>query len=291
MTSRGILTAIILIAGLSFGRQVLRWWSEDDAAPVQAPSELAGLGDPQSAHRLQFGRQQWTMVRQSFVGTAKEAGDILSKTCARATRDAPAPTHLPGPAQENLLAKLAGQSPAAEEPGVWQVHQLEGDVPMAVGLRRWPDESETTPGKGFGVVAWGIGLPVSSDAWTLYTFVSGKTPISPGAEGPNVPIPQEGEPLLAIAAEGGTGMVTFRGKGNLAAWQAFYDQWAAREGWQRVSDWQETDRTVRARYGADDVSGGGWVDVRLSDQGDGTLSGLLVLTPGEKQNGEGNPRP
>lgn len=79
-TTNGLLTLVILLAGLVFGRQVLKWWAADATPPAEtsvAPLASDGLGDPAKAHFLQFGNQPWAIERQEIRGDKEQAAAAL----------------------------------------------------------------------------------------------------------------------------------------------------------------------------------------------------------------------
>ena len=70
-TTKGLLSAIILVAGLGFGRQVLHWWAADRQPPQAAPAAALAdnrLGDPTQPHVFQFGNQPWSLRQQAIAG-------------------------------------------------------------------------------------------------------------------------------------------------------------------------------------------------------------------------------
>ena len=73
----------MLVAGLGFGRQVLKWWAVE-AVPTggAAVTPLGdGLGDPMKLHTIQFGDSSWTLRRQSIVGDKQHAIEQLRAAC------------------------------------------------------------------------------------------------------------------------------------------------------------------------------------------------------------------
>ncbi len=133
------MSALILVAGLGFGRQVLRWWADDAPAASTFESESVspgGLGDLGVLHGLEFGSSDWTMSRQTVSGDRQTVARKLEELCrtVRARADCHRPQ--PGAEEKRFVAALATQKPAAEEPGQWRLY-ITGDLPpVAVAVTR-----------------------------------------------------------------------------------------------------------------------------------------------------------
>ena len=80
-TTNGLLTVIILVAGLGFGRQVLHWWAADTRAKTASgtPSAGDGLGDPSQPHVLQFGDQPWSLRPAIDLGRSRRGHRGLAR--------------------------------------------------------------------------------------------------------------------------------------------------------------------------------------------------------------------
>ena len=112
ITSRILLSAVIVIAGIGVGRQILSWWREAADAPQQAPLPVAGLGDPSAVHEIVLADRPWAIVQQSFQGDAGEAADALLGACHRAAEATEAmPLPPPGPEEQQLLDRLERARP------------------------------------------------------------------------------------------------------------------------------------------------------------------------------------
>ena len=121
-TTNSLLTLVILIAGVGFGRQVLRWWAADAPSPAAAvPSAADALGDPWQPHLLHFGNQPWTIRRQSIAGNRAAAAAALRRACREGIETAAPPSREPTETESRFLASLDRLKPAEESPGKWQL--------------------------------------------------------------------------------------------------------------------------------------------------------------------------
>ncbi len=177
-TTKGLLTALIFVAGLGFGREALRWWSGRDSRDLAGPLAPAdGLGDPSRRQELLFGNSSWQIDAESLLGDHARAMAVLVERCRQSAAASPLPGEPLRPGETQFLHYLRSQSPVRSQTGSCLVYQLEGAFPMAVGLRACagpetacgagvpPAEAagtaaprEKTRGEG-AATGWRIGLP------------------------------------------------------------------------------------------------------------------------------------
>ena len=203
-TTNSLITLVILIAGVGFGRQVLRWWAADTPPPAALPSSADALGDPWQPHLLHFGKQPWAIRRQSIAGNRAAAAAALRHACREAIETALPPSKPPTETESRFLASLGRLKAAEESPGKWQLYELPNGFPMVVGTtgsqksnvaqdsrRRKPtirgnsgsEPPASAGGNDFNsltvtklaemprrVVIWGLAVPVDADMWSTYTF-------------------------------------------------------------------------------------------------------------------------
>jgi hypothetical protein len=163
-TTNSLLTLLVLVAGLGFGRQVLKWWKAD-ASPRGAAGAISpgdGFGDPMRLHTVQFGDSSWSLRRQSIIGDKQSAVEQLRAACCEmlkthvpATPGSPLPTNLrsvpgegPGAkaeSEDKFLALLSRSNPVEEEPGKWRVYEFHEAFPMAVGVARVGETAAARP--------------------------------------------------------------------------------------------------------------------------------------------------
>ncbi|NLE40095.1 MAG: hypothetical protein GX621_18925 [Pirellulaceae bacterium] len=279
-TSRGILTAVVLVVGLSFGRQVVRWWAEDEAVSASGRSagDAIGMFDP-SAEPLsvQFGGQSTTIAVRTVHGTPAEATAALRSLAEERLPEAAWPDRPVGDRERDLLAKLTQETPTAQEPGRWRLYALADEFPMVVGVvdaprppSRHPAQvgegmtPEEPPTKGGRIGLWGFGFPSSSGGWTLYTFLSGEDrPDEVAAEA--IPLPPGVEPTLSVGAGKEVQLAAFSGLVELGPCRGFFDRWFAENGWTTDDGWRESAGGIHATFRREDAAGGRAAGNRLAD--------------------------
>ena len=293
-TTNCILSALILVVGLVFGRQVLDWWATDETGTPEPPPQLAmtdGLGDPTRRHQLQFGDAPWTMGRETVAGDRKEVAKMLQTSCRELTARCGPPNDAPGPLEARFLASLVGESPVAEEPGQWQVYQVESGFPMAAGIRTVASGSAQANGeqvaqKAHRVVTWGLAVPAADQAWTLYTFHPANAATGPTADLAEVPLPPDSRKTISIRAVGGGTMVAFGGPPEPTAWRAFFDRWFRERTWTTVGSWKRSGSTWHLRYAGPPDRPTEMIDVQFGPDGRGRLAGLLMIAPADSNSTE-----
>ena len=285
-TTRGLVSALILMAGLAFGRQVIRWWHADEAASLAPPPQLAmteGLGDPARAHRLQFGDLPWAVVRQTVVGSRDEAAAALRASGRELTSSGAVPDDVMGPSEQQFLASLAERAAVAEQPGRWQVHELEGGFPMVVGTRIGGDPTPSGEGNQVAdarrrVVTWGLAIPTPEESWSLYTFHPASSGAGPFPDLPEIPLPPDSRSTLSLQVLGGGLMVAFAGPLEEGTCKRHFDQWSSDHDWTPVGGWGRSGSLWHQRYVRSCGSGSQTVDVQFGPDGRGSSSGLLMMT-------------
>ncbi|MCR4414407.1 MAG: hypothetical protein NUV77_18465 [Thermoguttaceae bacterium] len=284
-TTRGLLSAIILVAGLGFGRQVLRWWSDEAAAPTQTaglPGTVgaAGLAGPS---RFEVGQKGWAVVQHIAAGSREEAAAALRAECRKLTSSAPLPADRPGPAEQRLLETLAQRRPVDESPDQWQLYELEGPAVLVAGTKSCAaPEAERNPGvawTGRRVVTWGIAVPQPDRGWTLYAVHAGATSRALGDDGMELPLPAGSHKSMSIHVPGGPAVVRFAGNEPAEAWKEHFDSCFAGMGWP-VGRWQREGPRWQCRAGGVTRDGLVSVEVQFASDDAGRLAGVLVVTPG-----------
>ncbi len=307
-TSRGIFTAVVLLAGVTFGRQVLRWWAQDEV-----PSAAASLGSTTTdllslsaePYVLRFGNQEASVAVRAVDGTQAEAAAALRRLGADLLPQIPPPTEPPRAEELRFLAKLAKESPVAEAPGQWRLYAVAENTPLVAGVRcavgqparaddglPGDDRSGGEAGRGDRLVLWGIGMPSAPTGWTLYTFLFGtvdpvvaKAPrAKPSGESngglPPMALPPGAEPIVSLRTAGKGRLATFGGLVELDSWRVFFDRHFAGHGWTADSGWHRTTGGCHARFrapgGAEETLGAGAVDVHLWRDRHGRAGGLVL---------------
>ncbi len=135
-TTKGLLTALIFVAGLGFGREALRWWRGRGPGDLVGPLTPAdGQGDPARRQELLFGDSPWQIDAESFSGERDRVAAVLVDRCRQLAATSPLPGEPARPGETQFLDHLRGQAAAESQSGSCLVYQLEGAFPMAVGLR------------------------------------------------------------------------------------------------------------------------------------------------------------
>lgn len=285
-TSRGLISAIILVAGLAFGRQVLQWWgseSEPSAAVSPQPLAMGTLGDPGQDHFLEFGDSVWRIVRGSVSGDAPGASREVQARCAKLIGSCRVPEGEPGPAERNFLNRIARQKPALEEAGQWRLYALDAAFPMVIGTREVapkngpPNDRIVKP--AHRVVTWGLAAPTGSGTWVTYTFHT----IPPEGERRSaaleLPIPPGSRKTLAIRAADGGAVASFKGPDREGEWRQFFDSWLETHGWEKTQPWQDRGATLSLRGVRQTGDLQESLDVLLASDGIGEMTGLVLVTP------------
>ena len=304
-TTKGLLIALIFVAGLGFGREALRWWtgrgSRDLAGPL-APGD--GLGDPSRRQELLFGNSPWQIDAESFSGDAARVTAALADRCRQSAAASPLPGEAPRPGEIQFLRHLGGQSPVGSQTESCPVYQLEGAFPMAVGLRaRTPHapregqrhaerdeyQRQAVVESGFRVVTWGLAVPRAASPfgqrtppakeWTLYVFhVAG--PASAAAGGlPQIALPAGSRRLVSMRVAGGGSMTTFQGAARIGGWQRFFDDWFSSHGWTSRGGWPSAGPARHCRYRPAGGRPSASVEVEIAEDGRGGLTGLVLVNP------------
>jgi len=274
-TSKGLLTAVVLVAGIGFARQVLFWWADDAPASNEgllASKAAEGLGDPARPHILQFGDQPWTVRRQSVAGDRQRASAMLRADCRQVVRRRSLPDLPAAKAETEFLARLRSQEPVEQEPGRWQLYEQDDAFPMAVGVR----QGLVPPSRR--VVTWGLALPTDTDAWTLYTFVPAGASETRPAKLAELPLPPLCRRTFSMRVVGGSGVVAFDGTGSPHDWTDFYDRWFERRNWRKTALRRGPGSTWYGQYTAPQGAVAASVDIHLRTDGGGRTRGLLMIT-------------
>ena len=288
-TTNCLVSVLILVVGVGFGRQVLRWWTEDtgEASPAPLPVVSNTLSDPSARHFLEFGDRAWVMSRRSFAGGAEAGLRQLRDETAALAGQAELPADEPGAAERELLQRLAGTKPAQEDPGLWHIHEFDGPFPIVVGTRAVDDDFSSEASASGGdelavlprrVVTWGLGIPSAQHEWTLWTFQCGSDRSEPLPGLSELPVPPGATKTLAVRVAGGGVVLGFQGKQGAESWKQFFDQWFRQSGW-TAGQWRKTGSSWhlggRSGVGQEPVA----VDIQFGPQQKGGQAGLLVATP------------
>jgi hypothetical protein len=309
-TTKGLLIALIFVAGLGFGREALRWWKGRGIRDLTGPLATAdGLGDPSRRQELLFGDSPWQIDAESFLGDDARATAALVDRCRQSAATSPLPGEPPRPGEVQFLRHLSVQAAAGSQTGVCRVYRLEGAFPMAVGLRtstpHAPREGERHAERdeykrqpvvesGFRVVTWGLAVPRGAGRfgrrtppvkeWTLYVFHAAN-PVATATGGlPEVALPEGSRRLVTMRVAGGGSMTTFQGAARIGGWQRFFDDWFSSHGWTSGGGWPSAGPMRHCRYRPAGGRSPASAEVEIAEDGRGGLTGLVMVNPpaGEK---------
>ncbi len=292
-TTNSLLTLMLLVIALGFGRQVLHWWHDDSTprgtANANSPASSVGAADSQI---LAFGEQNWSIRRQDFNGPAGAVPAALVQFCRSVIVDAPPRGDMADAAEQDVLKRLATEKPIAEEPGKWRLYQWSEGVPIVIGTRNVsgtlrvpmeggtrsvPDTKRTILAeKPCRVVIWSMAVPADKNSWTLYIFQAGGKGPSSGQGVVEVPLPPGGRRLASVGSGGGSITAFSADDGLTDAIPRFYDRWFGQRGWVAAAPWQHTSTGWQARF--ESAAGGATiaVDIRLGGDPQGRCTGLVM---------------
>ena len=289
-SGNSLATCVIVMLGLTFGKQVLRWWRGDP--PVVSISShdpdigLQGMADPSLPSRLAFGDLPMTFDRRLFVGDEDAALAQLRNSCRVLAIDFDARQQEPLPVSESLLRQLASREPVERGPR-WRIVQSGGPIITVVALRMAPatspDQANAESQRAESVVSWGLGLRAaetaaegasSLDRWTLFTC-SGRSQAVESDWEFSLPIPPGSQRSVAVRGAKGDALIGFAGKGTAASNKEFFDQSFGKLGWSRATSWSQVGTAWHARFQKRDSS---VCDVQILDNADGDTSGILTTT-------------
>jgi hypothetical protein len=315
-TSKLLLSGIVLVAGLAFGVQVLSWWRESPQ-PSNAASSVATLptiegplNDLAAGHSIQFGNQPWQITRRSLAGSQEDATKQLTECAAELLASTQLPANPPSPAERQFLELAAHERPARVLPDGSRLFALDsrGVLPMVVGVRdpaassldsAQPAKpafsgaaaasakptgtvpSQPTIASPYGrVVTWGMAVPRSEQAWTMYVFVCRGKAADALQLSIDMRLPPRAERVMATVASDGSAMVSFNGPANAAtAWKDFWDHWADERSWQAQFAWRESGRRWNRSWTVAGPKDANVVDIHFGPDQHGGTAGLLILSP------------
>jgi hypothetical protein len=157
-------TALVLVAGLSVGRQVLVWWYE--TPPQQAAVAGSEQLPPETPGELRLWTARGPMSLERVVGDRDAALALMRE---RSASFPIGPVAQPaGPGEQRFLEKLAKLAPV-EQTKELDLYVPSGEVTMVVAVSR----------TGPRIAAWSFALEAEPSCWTCYTFCPAASSPSP----------------------------------------------------------------------------------------------------------------
>ena len=173
-TANLLASAIVVVAGLGLGRQILVWWNEV-SPPRAAALELTDQAIPQGV--LPADLRLWTT--RGPVEIARTHGDqqvVLREMIHKCLSfDAGEVTLTkPGPGERRFLERLAKLAPV-EQTNDLDLYAPDESVTMVVAVSRQRQR----------IAAWSFALPMEETTWSCYTFgPAGSEPAPRAAQKP-----------------------------------------------------------------------------------------------------------
>lgn len=271
--------AVVLIGGMSIGRQLVEWWRVEPesllpAAPHSTGGELLGAdGTPVT---LEFGGAPLAMTREIVACDPASAIDRLVARCESTVKSAAAGRPIVNAAAQALVARAADLEPVVEEPGVWRVYRLDEFFPLVLGLRRVAEGEIDRAAAPWGLICWGMAVPSGGSHWALYTFLAAES-----ADGalPEFALPGGARKILGLRGEAGDGLIAFGGEGRVEQWMSFFDREFERCGLARDAAWESAASGWSARFESPESGTGRRIEIGLSRDANGGLTGLIQLGP------------
>lgn len=285
-TSRLLVSALILVGGIVFGRHLVRLWQTDEMPPI--PAMAPGPGVLNEPVDLRFGSSAGQIRRQAIEGDEATARKSLRKLCRETVATAQGPVGPTGRHEQELLDMLATNEPVEQQPGQWRLYELNQALPMTVAVRLIPSDPRMVAQPGVRVVIWGIAAPLAEGRWVAYAFsVVSDTRQSAGASF-EVSLPPGGTRVLHVTSLRGEQILTFTGSAASHDWRDFYDHWFASRAWRARQSWREQLGGWSARYESTDQPAAS-VDLRLSTAPGGKLLGVAIVNPPMNPSAEKQP--
>jgi hypothetical protein len=161
-TANLLATAIVLVASLAIGRQIVVWWHE---GPPDATESAAAQGDLPVAAPQEL---RWWTARGPLTVEQVQGDEaaVLAAMCRRC-REEPAgivplgqPGNNPaGPGEERYVARLANERPVEQTESL-DLYQPSGGLAQVVAVARQRRR----------IAAWSFALPVGPSSWSCYTI-------------------------------------------------------------------------------------------------------------------------
>lgn len=285
--------ALVLVAGLGLGWQVIDWWLTDPADVLSHRDGLESLlGDPRTGGTepvfLKFGTQSSLLRREAVEGTRRDARTALLGIGKRTAETARPPNRPPSEAERQLLQHLETRSPAAERPGRWRVDISDGPLQLMVATRRFAARSDdpgadSASGDRGRMVCWGLAFPAAPETWVVYSFEPARPDAAAdsgpgkGASAPlDVPRPPGSRRLLAVRSPSGGTLTGFEGAGSAKSWRAFWNDWFERQGGTAVQPWSSAKTGWKASFRH---PAGARIEIYLVPSGTGVWTGLIHVSP------------
>ena len=271
-TTNGLATGLVLLAGLTIGRQVLVWWKESPPAAANVHREPALDSRPR---QIEFAALATTVQSQEVRGTRSDAILALRNLCRPSARP-PAPASASADAAERkLLAELSSHEPAERGDG-WRLDEFPQGLPLVICSTSVERNSFPSSPSDVRIVAIGLAMPRDRDEWTAYAFGVDGAARQPPPE--TLPLPAGSVRGLALRQPDGLLLAAFSGRGAAEDWERHFRTRPGQEGWQILGQPPAAGRRWQAQF-AKPRPKSLRADVHFEYDGQGGLHGLVLVSP------------
>lgn len=276
-----LVTGLILILGIAFGREVILWWRTDSPTDGLSPTSTVvtasnATGDGES-QLFEFGDFPFALRREAFVGGVTNATERLRVVSREAIAGAEVWTGEVSDAERRMLNAARRLKPVEEQSQKWAIYQIDEPIPMVIGtcnVGKKVSESQ------WRVVSWGMAVPSVTSAdepqsdWTLFTYTSDVLS-GQGGESAVLPTPPSGRRTVSLRTEHGGIVIGYAGDTDVAKWTEFYEALFIEHRDLSQSDWQVERGIWRRRFVTKSSE---VIDVVICPDTNGSLRCLVAIS-------------
>jgi len=278
--TNGLATAIVLVIGLGFGRQIALWWHEPAVVTSAAASSQFSNAKRSGLRQLEFGNAAARLHVETVSGDKSAALAKLREVVRQIAKQATVSDRTSGPAERKLLDELAATKPV-EQGAAYRMDEIDDVLPTVVCSTAMDPRTKNGPSR---ILALGFALP-SDAGWSLYGFEFSSESLAtanPATEPSTIPLPPGSRRSLSLGQPNGETIVAFHGPGDGGSWEQFFRAELARQGWQLQGEWRSLHVSRAARYSkeADSTKGkiARWLDIQFAPDDRQQLSGTAVIS-------------
>ena len=273
-----LVTGLVVVVGLTFGRQAMYWWGADpsdvDDGAIQQEVAPTSFGKDGATQLLSFGDLPFGFVQRRLRGDRDHAFAQLREICSVSARDGVLLTGEVGTAERKMLQRLPKMKPVGGEPGKWAMYQLDGPLLMVAIVKPPPADTGRVAAGAPRVVSWGLGVPCGDEEWTLFVSAADQKPAAKHAETTSLPIPPRSRRSMSLRTEDGTALIGLVGSGQINDWREFYTDWFDGHNWSMDAAWRQDSGQWLGRFSNRKDR----VRIQISIQHD-YLAGMITVTP------------
>jgi hypothetical protein len=133
-------TSIIIVAAFVFGRQTIAWWragrDPQESTAARQITAVGAMGNESLLHRMEFGDMPLSFQRISLAGNRRDAFTALRGRCREVAARGGIPLNPAGKWETRMLATLEDFEPVEQQPGRWQLFEMDGPVLLVAAVGR-----------------------------------------------------------------------------------------------------------------------------------------------------------